>query len=451
MLLFSTNSITVDGVTVFPDHADKNQFWYLPGPVDLAKMPGSDEPQFLLIEYTPEVAATGVKGVGFLNVTVCLKLRDDTRGRIMGQIQQFFPDADDPRIEPVPFDEGTVQIVALDMQGSGGAANTAAPGTFEAVEHILGAVAPELFGDNNAVFGLTLSEDGASILKAAFEGGMAPVGAIYTLKFTGVRPALDVKVTADLKRVYDSFSIGVSAKAYWVTLGIDATFEKLRQDGAIKIEVVDLAGDQTNADKEKEALDLFKNQNSVELVYADAKSADGPGGRCRRPGAALIDDDHDNEWRRDEGRDNHEHVRRQDRYADRGRDDGAGHQRRHDASGDKNRDNVTGAERCRRHPACGARRRHRVCSCPGGFDRLTCRAWQREPAGCRTTRRRPVLRRSTILNHHDDQQRGRRRAADRGHRQVTRRRGEGRGQPVRAWDSIQIEPSGRTQDRHLRI
>ena len=451
MLLFSTNSITVDGVTVFPDHADKNQFWYLPGPVDLAKMPGSDEPQFLLIEYTPEVAATGVKGVGFLNVTVCLKLRDDTRGRIMGQIQQFFPDADDPRIEPVPFDEGTVQIVALDMQGSGGAANTAAPGTFEAVEHILGAVAPELFGDNNAVFGLTLSEDGASILKAAFEGGMAPVGAIYTLKFTGVRPALDVKVTADLKRVYDSFSIGVSAKAYWVTLGIDATFEKLRQDGAIKIEVVDLAGDQTNADKEKEALDLFKNQNSVELVYADAEVRRRP----RRPMQAPRRSPHRRRPRQRVAagrRPRQPRARPAPRPVRRsGRDDGAGHQRRHDASGDKNRDNVTGAERCRRHPACGARRRHRVCSCPGGFDRLTCRAWQREPAGCRTTRRRPVLRRSTILNHHDDQQRGRRRAADRGHRQVTRRRGEGRGQPVRAWDSIQIEPSGRTQDRHLRI
>ena len=38
MLLLSTSSITVDGVTVFPDHADKNQFWFLPAPVTIATL-----------------------------------------------------------------------------------------------------------------------------------------------------------------------------------------------------------------------------------------------------------------------------------------------------------------------------------------------------------------------------------------------------------------------------
>jgi hypothetical protein len=282
MLLFSTDSVTEDGVTVFPDHLNRNLFWYLPGPVDLAMLPGSGEPQFLLIEYTPDVASSGVKGVGFLNVTVCLKLRDETKQRLMGRIRAVWPDADNPNLIPVPFDEGTVQIVALDLQGGGGTSNAARPGMFEAIENILGASSPELFGDNNALFALTLSEDGASILKAAFEGDMAPVGAIYNMKFTGVRPALDVKITADLKRVYDSFSVGVSAKAYWVTAGIDATFEKLRQDGAIKIEVVNLAGDQADSDRETQALALFKDQilstwfqpslNATTAAAADASS-----------------------------------------------------------------------------------------------------------------------------------------------------------------------------------
>ena len=191
MLLLSSDSITVDGATVFPDHADPNQFWYLPAPVDLAKMPDSDEPQFLLIEYAPDLASSGVKGVGFLNVTTCLKISDQTSNKILGQIQSMFPTATSPHLAPVPFDEGTVRVVALDMQGSGGATNTAPPGTFEAVEKISGATSPELFGDNDALFSLTLTEEGVSILKAAFEDGMAPVGVIYDLKFTGVRPALE--------------------------------------------------------------------------------------------------------------------------------------------------------------------------------------------------------------------------------------------------------------------
>jgi hypothetical protein len=137
MLLLSTSPIVSDGVTVFPDHADSNQFWYLPAPVGLATLPGSDEPQFLLIEYTPDLASSGVQGVGFLNVTLCLKLSDDTRNELMGQIKAAFPNADDPRLTPVPFDEGTVQIVALDLQGSGGASNTTPPGSFEAIEQCI--------------------------------------------------------------------------------------------------------------------------------------------------------------------------------------------------------------------------------------------------------------------------------------------------------------------------
>jgi hypothetical protein len=260
MLLFSSGTFTVDGITVFPDHQDRNQFWYLPGPVGLANLPDSTKPQFLLIMYAPDVASSGIKGVGFLNVTLALKLSDDAREDIMGQIRAQFPDASDAHLAPVPFDEGSVQVVALDLQGSGG--TSAAPpreGTFEAVEHILGAVSPELFGDNNALFALTLSEEGATILKRAFEDGMAPVGGIYNLKFTGVRPALDVKITADLKRCYESFSVGLTAQAYWVSAGIDATFEKLRQDGAIKIEVVNLTADQSNANQEQAALNLFKD------------------------------------------------------------------------------------------------------------------------------------------------------------------------------------------------
>ena len=71
-------------------------------------------------------------------------------------------------------------------------------------------------------------------------------------------------------------------------MGIDATFEKLRQDGAIKIEVVDLRGDQTNADKEKQALDLFKQDiltkwfepslSPATAALADAEGASGASG-----------------------------------------------------------------------------------------------------------------------------------------------------------------------------
>jgi hypothetical protein len=258
MLLFSSGTFTVDGITVFPDHADPNQFWYLPGPVGLESEANSDEPQFLLIMYAPDVAAAGIQGVGFLNVTLALKVSADTQAKIIGQIRTQFPNVSDPRLAPVPFDEGTVQVVALNLQGSGG--TSAAPGTASAVQGILGASNPELFGNNDALFALTLSEEGATILEQAFQDGMTPVGGIYNMKFTGVLPALDVKITADLKRAYQSFGVDLTASAYCFSAGIDATFEKLRQDGSIKVEVVKLSTDASVEQQEQWALNLFKDQ-----------------------------------------------------------------------------------------------------------------------------------------------------------------------------------------------
>lgn len=178
----------------------------------------------------------------------------------MGQIRTTFPNADNPLITPVSFDSGTVQVVTLGAQGSGSAANIPSNASGVAVQNILGASNPELFGNNDALFSLTLTEEGATILEQAFQDGMAPVGGIYNLQFTGVLPSLDVKITADLKRVYQSFSADLTAQVYFVSAGIDATFEKLRQDGAIQIEVVNLTTDASGADRENWALNLFKDQ-----------------------------------------------------------------------------------------------------------------------------------------------------------------------------------------------
>lgn len=257
MLLFSSRTFTVDGVTVFPDHADPNQFWYLPAPVGLESEANSTEPQFLLIMYEPDVAAQGVQGVGFLNVTMALKVSDQTQSKIVGEIRTNFPEASNPLLAPVPFDEGTVQIVALNLQGSGG---TVASGAPSAVENILGASNPELFGNNDALFALTLSEMGATILEQAFQDGMTPVGGIYNMKFTGVLPALDVKISCDMKRAYQSFSVDLTGSVYWVSAGIDATFEKLRQDGVIKVQIVSLSNDASVQQQEQWALNLFKDQ-----------------------------------------------------------------------------------------------------------------------------------------------------------------------------------------------
>lgn len=256
MLLLGSRSITVEGITVFPDHADPDQFWYLPGPVQLARRPDGEQ-AFTFIKYKPAAVAGGAKGGGFLMFQVDLRLEPDLERRILSRLRAIAKGR--PRLTVVPFDEGTVQTIALNVQGSGGTTAQAVPeGGFRAVEQILGATTPSLQGNNTAAFSLTLSQEGATILEQAFEQGTAPIGVLYDLKFTGMRPALHVEITADLERVYTQFGAALDAQVYFVQAGIDAAFEKLVQEGVIQIKVLDFVGADDQAEKERWALDFFK-------------------------------------------------------------------------------------------------------------------------------------------------------------------------------------------------
>lgn len=64
MLQFGSKTLTIDGVTVFSDHANENQFWYLPSEVRLARDAQTDRTKFTMIKYKPAAVAGGAKGAG---------------------------------------------------------------------------------------------------------------------------------------------------------------------------------------------------------------------------------------------------------------------------------------------------------------------------------------------------------------------------------------------------
>lgn len=252
MLQLGTGMRTIEGVTVFPDHADENQYWYLPAQLEIARRPSDDWPQFSFIKYKRAATAGGVEGGGFLMFTVALTLPEKIERKVRAAIPAS------ARLSAVPFDSGSVECVALNLQGPGGTTATVSDaGTFVAVQQILGARVPSLFGDNHAVFSLTLSAEGATLLESAFEQGAAPIGVIYTLTFTAMQPSLDVKITADFERIYQHFSAGLNANLQYVEVAIEAGIEELVQNGAINIEVTNYSTASDKQDQEESAIEFF--------------------------------------------------------------------------------------------------------------------------------------------------------------------------------------------------
>jgi len=257
MLEFGSKTITIDGITVFADHADPNQFWYLPGPVQIARRPKDNRAAFSFIKYG-DIQDDKVIGKGFLMVELNLRLDKTTERRIMSKLSSIAPDR--PKLAAVSFDEGTVECIALDLQGGGGTAQVSDKGTFNAVENILGATVPSLHGDNAAAFSITLSKEGAVILQSVFEGGGSPIGAIYNLTYTGLRPALEVVITANFKRIYDHFSANLEGQVYMVRAGIEAGFEELVDRGIIQIKVINFSTAENRMQQENWALNFFKDK-----------------------------------------------------------------------------------------------------------------------------------------------------------------------------------------------
>ena len=252
--------LTIDGLTVFRDHADPNQFWYLPGPVSLARCAGENLAEFTFLKYKAASVDVARKGGGFVTFKASLRLNPSTESRIVSRLSAE-PGVTPPvRLAAVPFEEGTVQCIALNLQGSGGTSATPPPeGAFNAVEHILGASIPTMDSENGAAFSLSLSQEGATILEQAMSNGMTPIGVLYDMKYLAMRPAIDVEITADFERIFTHFSASLEAQYMFLRGGIDAAFESLVQSGAIKIKVLNFTDQEDEREQERWALEFFKD------------------------------------------------------------------------------------------------------------------------------------------------------------------------------------------------
>ncbi len=287
MLQLGSRMQTIEGVTVFPDHADERQAWYLPAHISLARRPEDNRPAFTFLKYKRAATASGVEGGGFLMFAVELGLPEEVEQAIRSELPAG------TRLSAVPFDTGTVECVALNLQGPGGTVATVGDnGTFIAVEQILGASMPSLFGNNTAMFSLTLSQEGATLLEQAFAAGATPIGVIYKLSFTAMQEALNVKITADFERIYRHFSMGLNANVYYVELGIEVGIEELVQAGAIKIEVTNFSTDDDKAEQEQQAISFFKDHLLSKWFEPTLQPGALQGGMAQAPraggGAALF-------------------------------------------------------------------------------------------------------------------------------------------------------------------
>lgn len=221
----------IEGVSIFADHADPMQFYYLPMKPHLTtrwdETLESDIPQLQLIKYR----AQENKGGGFLNFDVNLGMETAQFSKIQRKIRTLFSLDDQPRLAPVPLVDGTVKLMILGRDSSASREDT------EFVLEMSHHAKPALYGDNQASFSVELDAQGVVLIEKALQGELAPIGVVYSLDYLAMRPAYSVRVSANWERVQEHFEKSMGGGFIFFSAQVDEVVDELIENQGIIIEV----------------------------------------------------------------------------------------------------------------------------------------------------------------------------------------------------------------------
>ncbi|MGV8989554.1 MAG: hypothetical protein ACOH2H_25375 [Cypionkella sp.] len=255
MLYLDAPYYFINGVSVFRDHADPLQFYYLPAQprlrTELDPGTGKRVPRLQLIKYRSLVAGAG----GFLTFDVHIGLSDDEIDAVAGEIRRMAHLPEKPRLIPVQPLDGSVRLLILG-QDSGATPPPARPGVTPPppapprfVLKVAHFAKPSLYGDNGAAFAVELDEQGAAIVTAAMKGEITPIIVVYSITFAALRPAFSVRLHIDWDRVQTSMDETFGHESYFTSTQIENAVDKLVENRVIQMEADNFVPDADDAGK----------------------------------------------------------------------------------------------------------------------------------------------------------------------------------------------------------
>jgi len=316
-MMYLERSFNKKGVTIYSDYNDPLQYYYLPDAPEFSMIEHEvdgevvKKPALLFIKYREDLddydgQADHPTGGGFLAFDVDLGYAPGFLDDVKRELEQELRTSGlltDPmaevKLSPPQWKEGNVQLMLLDRRSDvqpldDDATTTDQPEpSQEFVTEVLGAGIPSLYGDNRAIFSVGLTKKATTLLEKSFEDddqNITPIGVIYNLKFAALRPAFNVKVTANWEQVYEHFSERYGVNLLIVGVDIAKVVEDLVQSQVIKIEAVDYGvGDEGGGSQMDQAMTELKQlvlENFFEPVLNMGDN--GPGSIIREVLSSLA-------------------------------------------------------------------------------------------------------------------------------------------------------------------
>jgi hypothetical protein len=221
MLLLDSRCAVLDGVSVFPDHADPLQWYYLPAQPHLTVMDGT--PMFQLVGFR------GSRTGGLLSFDCNIGLEQPQIDALEQKIKSRFDVDGKPRLAAVPPVDGTVRLIIMGADSAAPEEN--APFVIKAVHN----AKPSLYNDNAASFSVLLDEGGYAIVQETLDAAILPIAIVYSLDYLALRPAYQVTLSIDWDRVQKHLDESFGAKLWIFSADISKVVDELDESKAIDL------------------------------------------------------------------------------------------------------------------------------------------------------------------------------------------------------------------------
>ncbi len=253
--------VRAGGLTLFPDLTDPKAYYYISDKPRLAVDPDA-KPQFSFLRWVENVRsaadqaeARDGEGGGIVHALVELSVSKEQVRDAQRELQRTRPGA--KIVGYVPFSSGTFGLISSFKDPKTGNLSTQVVGMGKA---------PLLDGEKAAV-SIQLTKLGAKVLWESFQTPTPDISFSFEMELQGYHSPLKAKVVANWDQIYEHEAFAAGLATTFLTADINAAFDELRQDGAIKISMV---GDDAAMNKLVDAV----NSKLMDQMFAKSGSLD---------------------------------------------------------------------------------------------------------------------------------------------------------------------------------
>ncbi len=257
--------IQADGLWCFPLHHNENTYVYLPLEAKLS-MQNDSLPQFSYMRYIIDkpsedtsTTITEADGGAILHFLV----EYSTPSKKVSNAENFIREKlenDSIKIRgPIIFDKGQYTLISSILN----------PKTETGELKLLGSGEAPILENSKIALSFSLDPINSKLLLESFKMATPDVSLIFELGFSGLTDSYEAELEIDWSEVTKSKSYGAGGSVYFIGADVEASFDKLRRDNAIKFT-------SSGSDDSMESLVQTVYSKLLELMYKPVQTSQVP-------------------------------------------------------------------------------------------------------------------------------------------------------------------------------